>query len=156
MTTNTIEKISGKGCQKNLFNMGAPRSRARSENIKSSIFDAHDLRAQHEMHALDIPSYVTDLEEWVRSLYKPKLFSNWGDIALELALPSVSMLVVPTDSPTNINIISRFDMLRTAVILSKCNANRYVPDAPMIFTRNRLERKVELIKINLNSYYELD
>jgi hypothetical protein len=108
------------------------------------------------MHALDIPSYVTDLEEWVRSLYKPKLFSNWGDLALELALPSVSMLVVPTDSPTNINIISRFDMLRTAVILSKCNANRYVPDAPMIFTRNRLERKVELIKINLNSYYELD
>ena len=154
--TNTIEKFSGKGSQKNLFNYGAPMSRARCENIKSCIFDAEGIKAQHEIHALKIPADVTDIEEWVRSLYKPKLFSNWRDLTAELELPAVSLLVVPADSLTNHNISSRFEMLRSAVILSKCNTNRYVPDSPMIFTRNRLEREVELIKINLNTYYELD
>lgn len=150
------EIISGPAGQKNLFNSGAPMSRTLNQVIESSIFDVKDLKAAHEIHFAEIPAHVTDIEEWVRSLYSPGVFSEWDEIKYELALPGLSLLVVPAGSVPVYTKVSKHVMLRSAVILSKCSACRYDPFSPMIFTRHRLERKIELIKINLQNYYELD
>jgi hypothetical protein len=156
MTKDTSEKNTGSSGLNHLSNTGGPHSRVRSENIKSSLFEGKGLKAHHEIHALTIPPAVTDIEKWVYDLYKPNRFSSWEAIEAELKLPAVSMLVVPAGNRLNPPIYSGLHMFRSAVILSKCNANRYVPDSPMIFTRTRLERNVELIVLNLHTYYELD
>ena len=138
-----------------LFNTGGPRSRVRSEKISSSIFESENLMTQNEVYSLTIPQHVTDIEKWVIALYGSNHFINWDHVLRELKLPTVRMLVVPSDNFYLMHSVAKKEMFRRAVILSKCSSNFYSPDSPMIFTRNRLNRTVELIKINLNGYYEM-
>lgn len=157
MAKKIIENISGQGCQKKLFNSGAPMGRHTVvKAIQSSIFNAGNLKAMQEIHEVKIPDHINDIEKWVRSLYEPKVFSDWDELKDELALPDISLLIVPAGMGPLRDTISRSEIFRSAVILSKCSATRYTPNSPMIFTRSRLERKVELIKINIENYYELD
>jgi hypothetical protein len=152
---NTQEYINAISEQRHLHNIGGPSSRIRSEKITSSIFDSETLKTQSEIHSLNIPNEVDDIEEWVISLYETNAFFDWEQIEAKIKLPTVRMLVLPAKI-TDRKSISRYEMFRSAVILSKCNSNFYAPDSPMIFTRNRLNRNIELIKINLNSYYGMD
>jgi len=142
--------------QRHLHNSGGPRSRVRTEKLSLSIFDVKQMKSQHEVHELSIPQNITDIEEWVLTLCEPTTFLGWDDLATKLNLPKGRLLVAPIVGPSNRVKVSKMDMLRSAVILSKCNKNHYLPDSPMIFTRSRLHRRVELIKLNLNQYYELD
>lgn len=153
---NTQEKINNTSKQRHLFNTGGPSSRVRSEKIRSSMFESEELKMQSEIHSLDIPKKITDIEKWVISLYGPSLLFDWDHVKAELKLPAVRMLIIPTATLDLRYSVSRFEMFRSAVILSKCSKNYYSPDSPMIFTRNRLNRKIELIKINLNNYYGVD
>ena len=153
---NTHEKITGPAGQRHLSNTGGPSSRVRTEKITTSIFESEELKTQSEIHSLDIPENVTDIEKWVISLYRPSLSNDWEPVIAALKLPAVRMLVLPAEMSSVLQSESRYQMLRSAVILSKCSSNYYSPDSPMIFTRNRLNRKVELIKINLKSYYGMD
>jgi len=153
---NAEKTNTGRAGQRHLFNTGGPRSRVRTEKISSCIFDGKEGRAHHEIHAVTIPQGVSDLVEWVRTLYKPKVFVEWEKVLDELELPAVRLLVVPVDMLSVPKRPSKRQILRSAVILSKCSNNYYSPDSPMIFTRNRLDKKVELIKIDLNSYYGMD
>ncbi len=142
--------------QRHLHNTGGPRSRVRTEKISLSIFDVKQMKSQHEVHELNVPPKITNIEEWVLTLCEPTSFVSWDDLATKLNLPKGRLLVAPIVGPSNRVKGLKMDMLRSAVILSKCNKNHYLPDSPMIFTRSRLHRKVELINLNLHQYYELD
>lgn len=141
---------------RHLHNTGGPRSRVRTEKLSLSIFDVKQMKSHHEVHELNVPPNITNIEEWVLTLCEPKAFVGWDDLAAQLNIPDERMLVIPFVSPHHTQNYTKMDMLRSAVILSKCNKNHYLPDSPMIFTRSRLHRRVELIKLNLNQYYELD
>ncbi len=152
---STQETINGPAGQRHLLNTGGPRSRVRSEKITSNIFDTEELKTHSEIHSLHIPENTTDIEKWVISLYEPGVLFDWEHVKEKLKLPAVRMLVVPTDIKVESS-TCRYEMFRSAVILSKCSRNYYTPDSPMIFTRNRLNRNVELVTINLSTYYEMD
>ncbi|NCC73584.1 MAG: hypothetical protein EOM06_09315 [Sphingobacteriia bacterium] len=156
MTGNIIENTAVPCSQRNLHNTGGPRSRVRTEKILASIFDFEQMKFRYERHELIVPLEITDIEEWVISLYQPRIFTGWNNIVAGLKLPSDRMLVVPVESSPQLLKNSKLKMLRSAVILSKCNRNFYLPDSPMIFTRSRLHRSIELIKLNLDQYYEVD
>jgi len=156
MTGDFIEKTATPCGHRNLNNTGGPRSRVRTEKISASIFDSEQMKLQHERHELIVPQEITDIEEWVITLYHPRAFTSWEDIAGRLKIPTVRMLVVPVESSAKKNKVSKLKMLRSAVILSKCNKNYFQPESPMIFTRSRLNRSIELIQLNLEQYYEMD
>lgn len=74
----------------------------------------------------------------------------------KLDLPAGRRLIFPLKSIDEQEDPSPGVVLRNAVILAKCNNCNYLPDSPLIFSRTRLERKLELVSINLTAYYELD
>jgi hypothetical protein len=139
-----------------LNNMGGPISRVRTEKINSSLFDHPGMDGSREIHFLDVPEWEEDLEEWYLSIARKLHWNKWEEALPSLKLPAGRWLILPAREllkPTRVLLTGK---LRSAVILSKCNKSHYSPDSPMIFTRSRLERKIEMIRINLNSYYEMD
>ncbi len=150
------EHIQTPGCSTLLNNMGGPTSRARTEKIKSSLFDIPGIGCTREMHMLDVPRDVVDIEHWLLAI---ALVLNWN--TLEEALPHLDLpagrwMIFPSEgNPAPFkSLLTR--KLRSGIILSKCNKSHYSPDSPMIFTKSRLERKIEMVRINLNGYYEMD
>jgi hypothetical protein len=139
-----------------LNNMGGPMSRARTEKINSSLFDHPGMDISREIHFLDVPGLEKDLEKCYLSIARKLHWNSWEEALSNLKLPTGRWLIFPAGdilTPPRSLLTIR---LRSAVILSKCNKSHYSPDSPMIFTRSRLERKIEMIRINLNGYYEMD
>ncbi len=150
---NEIQNVGGSS---HLNNMGGPSSRARTEKISSSLFDHPGMNMTREVLFLDVPMWEDDLEAWYLSIARKLKWKSWEEAMSYLKLPSGRWLVLPAvDSrrPSRTLLVSK---LRTAVILSKCSKSHYSPDSPMIFTRSRLEREIEMVRINLNGYYEMD
>lgn len=142
--------------QRHLHNIGT-RPPFRRLKLSTSVFDIPALQSSHEIHELMVPDSISDIEQWVISLYPPKKFEGWDRFPADLKLPSHRLLVVPVSNEDDKQRkTTKLERLRSAVILSKCNKNFYLPDSPMIFTRNRLNRKIELIKLNIDQYYEVD
>jgi len=139
-----------------LNNMGGPRSRARTEKIKSSLFDIPGIGSTREMHMLDVPLEVVDIGNWLLALAHVLNWNTLEEALPHLDLPAGRWLIFPSQgSPAPFkSLLTR--QLRSGIILSKCNKSHYCPDSPMIFTRSRLERKIEMVRINLNGYYEMD
>ncbi|CAN5385716.1 hypothetical protein BH10BAC5_BH10BAC5_25780 [soil metagenome] len=149
-------KIGQYSGQKNLHNTGGPRSRVRTEKIRSSIFESKEFIAHNEIHSLKIPAKITNIDSWILAISKRLGWNSLETAIPFLNLPIERLLVIPINMPENELRNSDIKIIRSAVILSKCSNNYYCPDSPMIFTRNRLDKKVELIKIDLNNYYGVD
>ena len=139
-----------------LNNMGGPLSRVRTEKIASSLFDHPGIEIFREIHIWEVPLWEEDLEKYYLSIARKLHWNNWEEALPCLNLPAGRWLIFPASDnlkPANSLLIRK---LRSAVILSKSSKSHYSIESPMIFTRKRLERNIEMIKINLNNYYELD
>lgn len=152
---NLSDPSSIQSGQRHLHNIGT-RPPFRRLKLSTSVFDIPALHSSHEIHELIVPDSISEIEQWVISLCQPKKFSGWDRLLADLKLPSHRLLVVPVSNEEISRKITKLEKLRSAVILSKCNKNFYLPDSPMIFTRNRLNRKIELIKLNIDQYYEVN
>lgn len=156
MMDNVTDPSSIQSGQRYLHNVGPCMTRRRLK-LSASVFDIPALQFSHEIHELMVPDSISDIEQWVISLCQPKKFEGWDRLPVDLKLPSHRLLVVPVSNEDDKQRkTTKLERLRSAVILSKCNKNFYLPDSPMIFTRNRLNRKIELIKLNIDQYYEVD
>jgi hypothetical protein len=139
-----------------LHNTGGPRSRVRTEKVNMRLLESGGLVTGNERCRVALPPQTEDLERWALTM---ALNLNWSSLevaAQKLKLPTVQHLVIPEPDHQLKGKQSQKERLRCALILSKCNKNYYMPESPMIFTRSRLERSVELVTINLDAYYELD
>lgn len=142
---------------RDLYNTGGPSSRTRTENISSSIFYSKKSKSKSDRYYFVLPANTFDHEELLIKIANKFGWHNFNDALKELKLPKERLLVIPSKSNSNDrkNTYSKLN-LKNALILSKCNQNFYNPDSQMIFTEKRLTRVVELIKVNLESYYGMD
>lgn len=109
-----------------------------------------------EIFHLEIPADVIDIEQWLLGISHQL---NWPDLeeaTQHIVLPKNRLVVLSANEKQPPLSQLPIDILRNAMILSKCSGSFYNPDSVMILTRNRLNRCVELIKINLENYYAVD
>lgn len=126
------------------------------ENIETGIFDCELVMTYSEAFSLYKDYRNVDFEDLIRSIETPENLRDWKHLKNRFHLPAERLLVVPVSYVEMKEETDDFHQLRTAIILSKCNNNFYLPDGPMIFSHHRLERHIKLVKINLNGYYEMD
>jgi hypothetical protein len=156
MNRTMIENIFGAGGSDTLNNAGGPGSRIRSEKITSSFAEILNLAEERTGLALMIPPEIFDVEEWLINEMENLGWTSSEEAAGDLLLPGEKMLVHQSiGAPANSGLTGR-SLVRTALILARCNESFYVPGSPLIFTRKRLNRSIDLIKINIKSYYELE
>lgn len=139
-----------------LNNIGGPHTRVMTETVSSNIFTNKYLKVKNESLVFSVKQNKPDVENLILRLCKKLGWKNAEIAAKKLKLPAEKLLVIPNGPVPAVNTIDPKKLLRSGLILSKCNENYYNPDSPMIFTVNRLHRNIELIKININNYYEMD
>ena len=150
------EDFQQSGGSSQLNNVGGYSSRVRTEKICSNLFDHPGIGLSHELHSLDIPDGIGDIEEWLLDIARGLNWNGWDETLPNLQLPVTRGMIFPSEQILGSVNLSFAKILRSAVILSKCNKSHYTLSAPMIFTRSRLERKIEIVRINLDGYYEMD
>jgi len=143
-----------------LNNMGGPRSRVRTEEIKNPFFKNKSGILTSELIGLKISEENNDLESWVLGVGRNLNIRSWEAINKQILLPSEKLLVISADN-IELELFEStkqddWSILRSAIILSMCSETHYLPESSRIYTRKRLERKIKLIKIDLNKFYELD
>lgn len=161
MKKETIRTHSS-DASKNIHNSGGPRSRVRSEKIESDFIAKTEAVSSSEVYELILPKNEIDIEKWILDVGSTAGFKNLKKIIQAMKLPDENMIVqvqsrLPSEMEShlfNAQPVNR--ILRNALVLSMCNNFSYHPDAPKIFTRKRLERRIKLITINLEKYYEMD
>lgn len=139
-----------------LNNIGGPHTSVRTETVSSNIFTNKCLKVKNESIVFSVKQNKRNIENLILRLCKKLGWKNAEEAALKLKLPAEKLLVIPIGPVPEVNTVDLKKLLRSGLILSKCSENYYNPDSSMIFTLNRLNRNVELIKINFNNYYELD
>ena len=139
-----------------LNNIGGPYLSVRSETVSSSMFTGKTLIQKNEYHSFSVRKDAKDIEKIILRLCEKLGWKTAESAAKKLKLPSEKLLVIPKGPVHSANKTDLKKLLRSGLILSKCSENYYNPDSPMIFTLNRLHRNIELIKININNYYEMD
>lgn len=137
-----------------LHNMGAPRSRRRTERVRSSLADRAPVARRRMTLELAIPAGTSDLEAWLDGLLHAYGFQDWEEAEAALDLPGYRMLVGPASGDPGEPVDNH--PLRTALILAKTGLGRYFPDGPRLFTRRRLERRIRLTGIDTNTFYGMD
>ncbi len=139
-----------------LNNIGGPHSSVRTETVSSNIFTNKCLKVKNESIVFSVKQNKTNVENLILRMCKKLGWKNAEIAAKKLKLPAEKLLVIPNGPVPSANKTDLKKLLRSGLILSKCSENYYNPDSPMIFTLNRLHRNIELIKININNYYEMD
>jgi len=140
-----------------LNNIGGPHTSVMTETVSSNIFNNKCLKVnKKESLVFSVKQNKPDVENLILRLCKKLGWKNAEEAAIKLKLPSEKLLIIPNGPVPEVNIPDLKKLLRSGLILSKCSEIYYNPDSPMIFTVNRLHRNIELIKININNYYEMD
>ncbi|MDQ3142266.1 MAG: hypothetical protein M3Q56_08470 [Bacteroidota bacterium] len=139
-----------------LLNIGGPRSRVRTEPINSTLL-AHDNCAEIKgTFSLHIPDDVYDIEAWVLKLASEEGLNGWNDINDLIFLPKNKLIITHQPVDSTPGSLSNYEKITAALILSKCNKFIYLPSGPRIFTRERLNRNIKLVKLNINQFYEME
>jgi hypothetical protein len=150
------ERFQRTGVTSRLNNSGGPSSRVRTEKISSSLFDQPGICRSRELFMLDIPVDVNNIEIWLLSIARQQGWKSLEEALHHLQIPAGRRLIFPVENIATTCKLSKIGILKSAIILSKCNKSFYIPGSPMIFTRSRLERKIEMLMINIEGYYEMD
>ncbi len=138
------------------INMGGPRSRVRTEPINSTLL-THDNYAEIKgTFSLHIPEDVYDIEDWILKLASEESLNGWQDINESIFLPTDRLILTHEPDKNTSESLSNYEKITAALILSKCNKFTYLPNGPRIFTRERLNRKIKLVKLNINQFYEME
>ena len=139
-----------------LNNTGGPRSRTKSLQITSSYTENPNLAEDNTALSLLVPQGQSDIENWLTKQAIKMGCKSLADAEKKLSLPGERMLVNQSGEGKPKGNLKAHDLIRTALILARCNDSFYLPGSPLIFTRNRLNRSIQLIRINIKNYYELD
>jgi hypothetical protein len=105
----------------------------------------------------DLPEQVVDLDSWLRQTFNLGEVS-WSELSDSLQLPSHRLWQIPPGEiiPQPLPPPSGELRLLSALMLARCNSYGFDPHSPYIFTRNRLQRKIQLIHLSAKDFYELD
>ena len=141
---------------KELNNSGGPRSRVRSESIKKNYLEESAVASVSGIISVPIPKNVNDLEWYYLNMAKELGWNSWQEAVRNLPMPEGKKIIIETDEVMHNATLNKYDILKNALVLAKCNQVNYQPDGEMIFTHKRLDRKVKLYNIQLNKFYELD
>lgn len=142
--------------QNRLNNAGGPSSRAMEQPVKAIFPEKMSIADMTQSCSLIIPSKQQDIEDWLVSLAKRSGWSGLWEAIQNLDLPTGKMLLSPMEMMFSSLPMDDKTILKSALILARCNDHYYIPDSPLILTRNRLNRSVLLMKINLKQFYGLD
>jgi hypothetical protein len=144
-----------------LHNTGYRRPQVHaSESVNANILigaKKSDAGMHHKIELCKLqPPSQNHLKDWIDSLVQQTGFENLDALLPLLELPSSYCLVFEKDHIGAEPSSDLLDILRTAVILSKCSTSSYDPNSPMIFTAKRLSRNLQLITINLDVFYGME
>lgn len=152
--TRTGNKLQASDLQTQ--NTDSGRQKTQSQPDTFSIFSECKIGSEHLTARLEVPDGVVDIDSWLLPIAEEVTgITNWIDICEWAGLPGKNMPVFPCGEEC-LPAKQPEDILRTALILSKCNDFRYLAEGPMILTRNRLDRGVRLMELNTRGFYELD
>jgi hypothetical protein len=146
----------------NLFNnTGYRREIQKTDKVDSNYFEqliGNDPKeGNRQMIRVEVPSEVTDIEQWLHELILNTGYNSWEEIIPKLALPAEKRMVIElTNAGISETLLNAYDTIKCAAILSKCNKAGYDPDSSMIFSHKRINRSIDLVFFNLKSFYELD
>ena len=151
-----VENISGYSRSKQLNNIGFPGSRRRSLSINSNFMDNHQMAEEVTVVSLLLPHDITNVEKWLIAQTSKMGCHTITEAEKKLTLPGDKLLVSRSNDDLVDGSLSIVDTVRNALILARCNDCFYMPGSPFIFTRKRLDRSLQLIKVNIKNYYDLD
>lgn len=132
-----------------------PWKKQELQQIQPSYLANPGVVVPSESFRLWLPNGVDDIESWLLELATLMGWSSLEEAATQMSLPSERMLVY-SKNVTESNQYTIDRIVRTAIVLAKCNDTIYDPQAQMLFTRKRMERRLTLFSINLEKYYEVD
>lgn len=137
-------------------NMGGPYSRSRTEPVSECYFSQNPGAVETGCYAFELPDRVNDIEAYLLDVARVAGLKGWRDIDRNILLPDEKMMVFPLTGEMYVPADTSKERIRAALILSMSNSSCYIPDGPRIFTRARLNRKIRLMSIKIDEFYELE
>lgn len=143
-----------------LHNMGGPRSRSRSEQIRRFYPGKEECLRELVIEACKVPQEISDIGEWLLTVASAAGLTGWEEVDRAISLPQEKMILFPVNKTTSgvgeSSGDNSVEFLQRALILARCNRNGYLPDGPVILTCSRLERSIRLMTIDIERFYELE
>jgi len=137
-------------------NTGGPRSRVRTEPVSECYFSRSPGAVETGCYAFGVHDSVNDIEAFILDMARMAGLRGWRDINRNIVLPNEKMMVFPLSGETYVPADTPEEWIRAALILSMSNSSCYLPGGPRIFTRARLNRKIRLMSIKIDEFYELE
>jgi hypothetical protein len=97
-------------------------------------------------------------EEYLLSLIVKQGWKDFEEAKVRLNLPDKRHIVVDCKEKVGF-VFSGIDdklVIRNMLVLAACGENIYHPDHPLIFSDKRMNRQIELKRIQLNEFYDVD
>ena len=97
-------------------------------------------------------------EEYLLSLIVKQGWKDFEEAKVRLNLPDKRHIVVDCKEKVGF-VFSGIDdklVIRNMLVLAACGENIYHPDNPLIFSDKRMNRQIELKRIQLNEFYDVD
>jgi hypothetical protein len=97
-------------------------------------------------------------EEYLLSLIVKQGWKDFEEARVRLNLPDKRHIVVDCKEKVGF-VFSGIDdklVIRNMLVLAACGENIYHPDNPLIFSDKRMNRQIELKRIQLNEFYDVD
>lgn len=151
-----MERRSSQGASPFLHNTGGPRSRVRSEEIRSDLLGERNSETHGGIVGVHLHHKTVAIETWLLRIGRQLGWQSMEEMMDAVGLLEEECLVLPASPDQALRRITNEETIRNALILAMAGLARYRPGSPLIFSRSRLERKIRLVKINLESYYEMD
>ena len=143
------------GASRLMHNIGAPGGFLRKEKIISNLLSECGAGTPAGTFGIILPDTIQDAEEWLLGMARCLGWKDWPEVEAGISLPAERLLVYPTSADKSVA-KDNIEILRHAIILSRCNEHSYLPGSPMIFSRKRLNRTVQLTAIQQSSYYAME
>jgi len=156
------EKFESRSEYPGLFsNTGYRRTYNKTDKVDADLFEkglaGSALDENLLMVHVQVPEDVEDIEAWLLSLVIKEGYLSLKELFLHVDLPEKEAVVLQEETGiSNSGNQEPIDIIRNIIILSRCNHAGYTPGSPMILTRKRVNRCVNLVTINLKAFYELD
>jgi hypothetical protein len=136
---------------------GAPPSREASVPVKYNFPLQLDRYDHYSYVRFPVPPPEVDLLEHLDQIAKQAGYKHLMAAMPYMHIPGRRLIGLRSDPMENPNLTLKPKLLlRNAIILGKISTMIYDPELTPVFTRRRLAREFELIRIPINKFYELD
>lgn len=154
-STEEVEHQPSRFSSKLLHNSGVGRPRNREERIRGNfLLESNTIASVTSLH-INLPGNIVDVEDWLKGLLRLAGWKNIEEAISHVPLPNKRLMAFPVKAIAPMPLNHR-EWIHQALILAKTNEVCYHPGAPLIWTRKRMHRNIQLIDINLDKFYGLD